>query len=142
MSTESRTIEHEGIVTKVEDDGVRVVIVSQSACAACHARGACSVSEMKEKEVEAMRPSFPVKAGDRVRVAASLRNAVLSTLLAYVVPSAVIIATLAGLLQAGAGETIAAIGALGAATIYFFILYLLRNKFARKIKFEVKRLQS
>ena len=89
-----------------------------------------------------MRPSFPVKAGDRVRVAASLRNAMLSTLLAYVVPSAVIIAALAGLLQAGAGETIAAIGALGAAAIYFFILYLLRNKFARKIKFEVKRLQS
>lgn len=137
---EKRTIEHEGIVTKVGEDGVSVMILSQSACASCHARGACSVSEMKEKEVRATRPAFPVKVGERVRVAASLRNAMLSTVLAYAAPSAVIIISLAGLLRAGASETIAALGALGLTALYFCILYLFRGHFARKIKFEIKSL--
>lgn len=137
---EKKTIEHEGIVTKVEEDGVSVMILSQSACASCHARGACSVSEMKEKEVRATRPAFPVKVGERVRVAASLRNAMLSTVLAYAAPSAVIIISLAGLLRAGASETFAALGALGLTALYFCILYLFRGHFARKIKFEIKSL--
>ena len=34
---EKRTIEHEGIVTKIGEDGVSVMILSQSACASCQA---------------------------------------------------------------------------------------------------------
>lgn len=135
-----KTIEHEGIVTKVENGGVRVTILSQSACADCQARGACSVSEMKEKEVEATTPAFPVKVGDRVKVSATLRNAMLSTLLAYVAPSALVIASLTVFLRTGASETASAIGALCATALYFFVLYLLRGHFARKIKFEIKHL--
>ena len=137
---ETKTVEHEGVVTRVDAAGVRVRILSQSACASCHAQGACGAAEMKEKEVEAELPPFPVKAGDRVRVAASLRNAMLSAALAYAAPSALIIIALAALLQAGASETAAALGALGATALYFLVLYSLRGRFAKKIKFEIKHL--
>ena len=82
---ESKTIEHEGVVTRVEGDEVSVMIVSRSACSACHAKGTCGISEMKNKEIRTAVPDFPVKTGDRVRVVAGMRNAMLSVMMAYVI---------------------------------------------------------
>lgn len=135
---ESKTIEHEGVVTRVEEDEVSVMIVSRSACSACHAKGACGISEMKNKEIRTAVPDFPVKTGDRVRVVAGMRNAMLSVMMAYVVPSVVLLGSVAVLLVSGAGELTAACGALGITAVYFFTLYQFRSFFSKKIKFEIK----
>lgn len=135
---ENKTIEHEGVVTRVEEDGVSVTIVSRSACAACHAKGMCGVSEMKNKEIRTEVPAFPVKTGDRVRVVAGTRNAMLSVMMAYVVPSVVLLGSVAGLLLAGAGELAAACGALVVTAVYFLILYQFRGFFSKRIRFEIK----
>lgn len=135
---ESKTIEHEGVVTRVEGDEVSVMIVSRSACSACHAKGACGISEMKNKEIRTAVPDFPVKTGDRVRVVAGMRNAMLSVMMAYVVPSVVLLGSVAVLLVSGTGELAAACGALVITTVYFFTLYQFRSFFSKKIKFEIK----
>ena len=49
-----------------------------------------------------------------------------------------IIAILTLLILAGISEILAATLSLTATTVYFIVLYLLRNKFAEKIKFKVK----
>lgn len=79
-----------------------------------------------------------MKIGDKVIVSASTQNAMLSVLLAYIVPSILIIAVLALLILAGTSEVLAATLSLTTTTVYFIVLYLLRNKFAKKIKFKVK----
>ncbi|MFR5659810.1 MAG: SoxR reducing system RseC family protein [Butyricimonas faecihominis] len=71
-------------------------------------------------------------------VCASTQNAMLSVLLAYIVPSVLIIAILTLLILAGISEILAATLSLTVTTVYFIVLYLLRNKFAEKIKFKVK----
>ena len=43
------TIEHDGIVTQVAETFIIVTIQSQTACAGCHAKGACGMSEMALK---------------------------------------------------------------------------------------------
>jgi len=132
------TIEHDGIVIKVADRFIIVAIQNQSACATCHSKGACGLSEVTQKNITAEKPDTEVKIGDRVIVSASTGNAMLSVLLAYVVPSALILATLTLLVVTGFGEIAAAALSLLTIAAYFIILYLFRDKFAQKIKFKVK----
>lgn len=132
------TIEHDGIVIKVADTFIIVAIQNQSACAACHSKGACGLSEVTQKNITAEKPNENVKIGDRVIVSASTGNAMLSVLLAYIVPSALIIATLMLLVVAGFSEITAATLSLLTIAVYFIFLYLLRDKFAQKIKFKIK----
>ena len=132
------TIEHDGVVTQVADTFIIVTIQSQTACAGCHAKGACGMSEMALKSITAEKPNEDVKIGDKVIVSASTQNAMLSVLLAYIVPSALIIVILTLLILAGVSEVMAATLSLIAISAYFICLYLLRNKFAQKIKFKVK----
>ena len=93
---------------------------------------------MALKSITAEKPNEDVKIGDKVIVSASTQNAMLSVLLAYIVPSILIIAVLALLILAGTSEVLAATLSLTTTTVYFIVLYLLRNKFAKKIKFKVK----
>ena len=86
----------------------------------------------------AEKPNEDVKIGDKVIVSASTQNAMLSVLLAYIVPSVLIIVILTLLILAGVSEVMAATLSLIAISAYFICLYLLRNKFAQKIKFKVK----
>lgn len=132
------TIEHDGIVTQVAETFIIVTIQSQTACAGCHAKEACGISEMALKSITAEKPNEYVKIGDKVIVSASTQNAMLSVLLAYIVPSILIIAVLTLLILAGTSEVLAATLSLTTTTVYFIVLYLLRNKFAKKIKFKVK----
>lgn len=81
------TIEHDGIVTQVAETFIIVTIQSQTACAGCHAKGACGMSEMALKSITTEKPNEDVKIGDKVIVSASTQNAMLSVLLAYIVPS-------------------------------------------------------
>ena len=132
------TIEHDGIVIKVENNAIIVQIQNQSACASCHSKGACGLSEVAQKNITAEKPNVPVAVGDKVIVTASTRNAMLSVAFAYIIPSALIIVLLALLITAGTSEVLAAAIVLLAVAVYFVILYLCRNSFTRKIKFKVK----
>lgn len=134
----NNTIEHDGVVVQVTETHITVSIQNRSACAACHAKGACGMSEMTQKNIIAEKPAESIKIGDRVIVYASTQNAMLSVLLAYVVPSLLIIISLTLFLVWGAGELLAAILSLAITATYFIVLYLLKNKFAQKIKFKVK----
>jgi len=48
----SGTIIHPGIIERISGEKVFVRILSQSACSACHAKGACSVADAEEKIIE------------------------------------------------------------------------------------------
>ena len=45
-------VSHDGIIIGINDDEVEVKILSKSACASCNIKGACNMSEMKEKIIE------------------------------------------------------------------------------------------
>lgn len=137
---ENNRIWHEGIVKQVAAQTIEVVINNHSACSGCHAKGACGMSDVKQKVITAARPSFDVVAGDKVIVYAAMGNAVYSVLLAYIIPSVVIVAGLFLLLTAGLSEIIAAISSLALITAYFFILYLCRNRVGKKIRFTVEKI--
>ena len=73
-------------------------------------------------------------------VYASLNNAFFSVLLAYVIPSILILVAIFILQWLGKNELTAATITLILLTLYFFILYLLRNKINKKIKFTIENI--
>ena len=119
----SSRVQHEGIVKSISTQTLEVSIISHSACSGCHAKSACGIADMKEKVITAQRPREELRPGDKVIVYASVNNAFYSVLLAYIMPSILIIATI---LLAG----------------YFIILYFCRNKIARKINFTVEKIAN
>ena len=88
-----RNIEHEGVVDQVSDDKIKVKLMSVSACASCHTRGACSMSESQEKEIEVERRG-DFKPGDRVIIEGAGWQGLAATWWAYVLPVLLVLTTL------------------------------------------------
>ena len=114
----------------------------ESACSACHARRVCGVGESADKVVEVETPSAAeYRAGDEVEVALQRRGmGAESVVLAYVAPFFVLMVLLVALVSAGAGEGTAAAAAIGGVVLYYGVLYLLRDKIRKKIKFTITKL--
>lgn len=133
-------VQHEGVVTGISVHTLEVTINSHSACSGCHAKSACGMADMKQKVITTNRPAGNFQIGDKVMVYAAMSNAVYSVILAYVMPSILIIAAIFFLQETGSNELSAAVTSLLLLIIYFFILYLFRNKIGKKIKFTVKKI--
>lgn len=131
-------IEHEGIVNRIEEDRVIVTIENHSACAGCHAKNMCNISGSSLKEIEILKPQKSVKPGEKVTVIASEKNAFISVLFAYVIPTFLIVGSLALLNYIGSSELLSAISALGIIAIYFIMLYMFRGIFSKRIRFLIK----
>lgn len=141
MSSKEK-IQHEGFIRSLSQETLEVVIDSQSACAACHAKGACGMSDSKQKTIVVQRPEGDFSVGEKVLVCASSQNAYYSVFLAYIFPSLLIIATIFFIERSGNGEMTAAIASLCMLIFYFFCLYLFRNKISNKIKFTIEKLDN
>lgn len=130
-------IGHEGVIKNISERTVDVLISSQSACASCHAKSLCGVSENIQKTITAERPNFDLTVGEKVIVYASVQNAVFSVIMAYIIPSVILVGAIPCILALGFNETIAAICALACVVIYYLFLYLIRRSIGKKIKFTI-----
>lgn len=137
---ENERIQHEGVVVDLAAQTIEVVIQSHSACAGCHAKGACGMADMKQKVITAQRPKFDIAVGDRVMVYATMNNAIYSVVLAYIIPSLLILIAIFFLERSGSNELSAAIISLLLLVLYFFILYRCRNKISKKITFSIEKI--
>lgn len=140
--TKSGKISHDGIVKSIGEQTIEVIINNHSACSGCHAKGICGISEVKQKTITAEKPLFEVKTGDKVTVYGTLDSAAFSVVMAYVLPSVIIIAAIVILTATGSSEIVAAIGSLATTAIYFLILYVNRRRIGKKIKFSIEKYKS
>lgn len=133
----SGQIGHGGVVKQVSEQTIEIVITNHSACSGCHAKGACGMADLKQKIITTGKPDFEVVPGDKVMVYASTGNAVFSVIMAYVLPTVIIIGTIFILTALGQSEIIAATISLLVTAIYFVILYFNRKYIGKKIMFTV-----
>lgn len=137
--TSGNRIEHEGVVKQIREDTVDVVVVSRSACGSCQAKSMCGMTEAVQKTVTARHPGFSLCIGEKVKVYASIGDAAYSVVLAYVLPSLLLIGIIAGTTTLGYDEIYAATGALAGLTAYFCGLFLFRKKIGKRIRFSVEK---
>ncbi len=132
-------IEHTGIIEAIDDDGIKVKFTSVSACAACHAKGVCSASDMKEKEVTVPGSNGNFHKGDPVFVTLKASMGTKAVLIGYIYPFFLLLTVLLILSGTGLTELRAGLLSLGTLIPYYFILFLLRNKLERTFAFTIRK---
>ncbi len=135
----SHTIQHRGIVERVEGDKVFVVVEQQSACAGCHANSMCSVGGAEKRVIEVLTPNASTfEADERVVVALQSTTMGLSSIVwGYLMPLVVLLVVLVGAKAMGVADGPAAVATLASIALYYVVLYLARRRFERMIKFTI-----
>lgn len=138
--TSSSEISHRGRIVSVTPELTKVQIVSESACAACHAKGLCSLGDSKVKEIELPTRGWDNwQPGDEVSVVLRASMGHRAVWLAYVVPLILMVAALLGTLSAGGSELLAGLVAIAVLALYYLGLWLLRGRLRNEYIFNIKQ---
>ena len=139
MANESNTVSHEGVITKITDDELEIKILAQSACAACHAKSACGMSEQSEKTLTLPRPEGrDFQLFQKVNVKMSIGQGNKAAVLAYLIPILLLLAVLLACLGLGLSEGLSALISIVALIPYYIVLYLRRDKLKKKFEYIVE----
>ncbi|MBP5797510.1 MAG: SoxR reducing system RseC family protein [Bacteroidales bacterium] len=127
------TVSHEGIVTQINENDIQVKIIQESACASCHAKGACTVVDQAEKYLTVPRPAGrEIHLFQKVNVVMKVGQGNTAAVLAYLVPIVVLLAVLFICLGLGLSEGLSALLGIAALIPYYSILYLRRDKLKKR----------
>lgn len=132
------TIQHRGVVSRVEGDRVFVRVEQQSACAGCRAKGVCG-GESEERIIEVATPyASTYEPGESVVVALLRPGMALSSIVwGYFMPFVVLMLVLVAAKLFGMADGPAAVVTLASVAVYYVVLYVVRRKFERKIQFTI-----
>lgn len=134
----SDRISHEGIIDHIESDTVFVRILSKSACAECHSKSMCGVSEMTEKLIEVKQNTSGFEQGQTVNVILDRSLGNKAVLLGYFIPFLLLIITLivSGIFFSELWSGLMAIGIL---IPYYLLLFAFKDKLSKKFYFRLER---
>lgn len=133
-----KLIKHWGTVTKVEPGQIVVTIQTVSACHSCDAKGACSVSDQKDREVVVNTLSGrEFQIGQQVQVVLKSTAGFKAVIWAYLIPFFILLATLLVTDHSTGNQAMAGLLALGAVLLYYLALYLFRRPLASSFEITV-----
>ena len=135
----SEKIEHSGIITKVEGANMQVQIIQESACSTCHAKGACTASDMDEKVIDVESTDLSLKVGDLVIISGESSLGLLAVLLAFVIPFVIILLALIILPSYISSEAISGFISLSLLIPYYIILSFFNKKLKSKFRFQIEK---
>ena len=140
MSSKIKEISHKGRIVEITPEVTTVEIVSESACASCHAKGLCSLGDSKVKTVKVPTRAWDnYQPGDEVNVLLQASMGHKAVWLAYVIPLIIMVAVLMVLTETGVHELISGIVAIASIGVYYFVLWLFRNKLKNEYIFNIKK---
>lgn len=132
-------ISHRGIITAITPELTTVEIISVSACAECHAKGVCGMSESKMKEISV--PTDPYsdrKVGDEVDVVLKKSMGLKAVWISYVIPLFILMILILSLSSVTVHEVYAGLGAIGGVALYYLLIYIFRDRLAKDFVFYIK----
>ena len=136
------TVSHTGKVVAADPQLITVEIVSESACGSCHAKGLCGIGEQKVKQVVVPTPvSELYEIGEEIYVDLKASMGHKAVWIAYALPLVVLLAVILILLRAGAGELAAGLGGIAAVAVYYFCIWLLRDRLRDQYVFTIRKKQ-
>ena len=120
-------------------DFTTVEITVSSACASCHAKSLCGMSEEQDKVI--MLPTDPYatyNVGDEVQVCTRMSMGLKAAWISYVIPLAVLMVLILTLTSAGVNEFISAGVSIGGVGLYYFVIWLFRKRLQNEFVFYIK----
>lgn len=134
-----KEISHIGRIVSIDSGKVSVEILSESACSACHAAGLCGASESKRKIIEVPRVAgFDMRTGQEVKVCLGRSMGLKAVLVSYVLPVIVLMAFIVVLPLLGFSELATGLVSIAGVCLYYFIVFLLRDRLSGKYEFYIK----
>ncbi len=133
----SGEVSHRGVIKEFSKKGIIVGIIAESACAACHAKGACSVSDMTEKEIEIERDKGEFHIGQQVLITGKTSQGFKALFLAYLLPFILVMTVLIVSTKLFISEGLSGLLSLSILIPYYLILYLFRNRLKQSFDFEI-----
>lgn len=133
-------IKHKGIIKEVRNGSLQVMIVNESACASCHAKGACTVSDFQEKEIEITAYTKSYIPGQQITILFKESNGFKAVFLGYILPFLVVFITLVISLEVTGKEGLSGILSLIILIPYYIILHFFRNQLKKIFKFEIEEI--
>ena len=137
--SDQRTIDHQGIIDHIEGEVARVKIISQSACASCHAKGVCGASDQEEKFLDVPSRGMTFTIGEKVNVMVARRLGLKAVAMGYVYPFILLMVVLFSLSAAGMSELKAGLFGLGSLLPYYLGLFLIRKRVASTFTFSIQK---
>jgi sigma-E factor negative regulatory protein RseC len=134
----SDRITHEGIIDHIENDTVFVRIISKSACAECHSKSMCGVSEMTEKLIEVKHKGLGFKNGETVNVILDRSLGNKAVILGYFIPFLLLILTLI-VCSLFINELWSGILAIAVLVPYYLLLFAFKDKLSKTFYFRIER---
>mgnify|MGYP002517654046 CR=1 FL=1 len=132
-------IVHSGKVIEMTPDFTSVEITVSSACASCHAKSLCGMSEEQDKVI--MLPTDPYalyKVGDIVQVATKMTMGLKAVWISYVIPLMVLMILILSLSTVFEKEYMRGLVAIAGVGVYYFIIWLFRNRLKNEFTFYIK----
>ncbi len=132
-------ITHSGKILEITPDFTTVQIIVSSACAACHAKAMCGMSEDEEKVI--MVPTDPYaehQVGDEVQVMTKMTMGLKAVWISYVIPLAVLMILILSLSSVIGNELLLGLVAIAGVSIYYFFVWLFRDKLSNEFVFYIK----
>ena len=117
-----------GVISSIEGENITVRVQCASACMHCKQKTVCPIETIKKEATIKVKESHKHFVGETVTLALSKSNMILCLIVAYGIPLALILASLAISTWLGCSEKIAGIVALTSILPYYLILFFLNSK--------------
>ena len=136
------TVDHIGVVKSVSPQYVDVEILNKSMCAACHAKGMCSMSDVSAKMIRVNNYfGQTYSEGEQVRVVMRKTLGLKAVWISYVFPLIILMILLLSLPKFGVSELNVGLIAAAGVVIYYGCIWLLKDKIAREFTFTIEKQQ-
>lgn len=132
------TISHDGQVVEILQDKYRVKIITKSACASCHAKGVCNPSDQAEKIIDAVSVQ-KLNIMDNVVVELEERLGWKALFYGILIPFVIMVTVLFTFSVYMKEELLPALLGLFSLVVYYFIIYLFKDKIEKEFIFTAKK---
>ena len=131
-------IVHSGKIVDITPDFTTVQIIASSACSECHAKGLCGMSEEQEKIIMLPTdPYTPRQVGEEVQVKTKMTMGLKAVWISYVIPLVILMILILSLSSVIGNEYLRGAVAISGVGIYYFIIWLLRDKLSDQFEFYI-----
>lgn len=133
-------VEQKGIVIKKQENKVVVKIEQKSTCSSCHARGACTSLDKKDKEIEITTKDVEnYSIGDEVIITISTKLGMKAVFIAFVLPLILIVLALFLSIKIfSLSQSLSALISLVVLSAYYFLLYKQNLFLSKQFNFTIK----
>jgi positive regulator of sigma E activity len=141
MMDSSTCIEQKGVVEDISDELVKVNITNFSACANCHSKKACGILDSSSREIFVpIDKDRTFSIGETVGISMKRTMGWNATILGYVIPFLLVLATLLILNSLQMHEVVVGLGSLVVLIPYFLALYLSRDRLKNTFSFTIRKI--